>query len=460
MSAPVVENSTAFSKELDYKQVKMSVPDYQLSRILPLSGGNAVNLTHTNGNQEAIFEIPTKPFNFAESILSYTFNVQGQGAGNYAWVHGDTIPEINQVEVYTRSGQFLARIEDTNVFLNVVRPVNTEVDEFLTNSTTDGLEPTSLSSTNYRPVALDNGNDYVFRQTEKRYLIVSGGAAAVANTPLVLQRRIKLSAFVESILAYDKTLMFPEVLIFRVIFNGSRVGFFNNSATNPAAGNSLLTLQGANCIQNLQLYLAVDNNQSVSSSFGELVSKGFSTMVPFLTRVKSNIGTVGQGVISIRLHRGHGAVCKRIYHTLGFVTELGATNLMYDHNNIGGTNRATAAKLQSYYTMLDNNRLQQFNMDCSLNGGEDWIVNEKYLQKSAIQNQDQYAYNWLHVEDFSYQSIDTAGQKDNLLSGLDLSIERKWDFYATDMVTANYNYYTWIVAYKELKITPNMITCN
>lgn len=56
MSA-VIDQSVAISKELDYKQVKMSAPSYQFSRILPLSGTQSLTLSG-GANQEVLFELP------------------------------------------------------------------------------------------------------------------------------------------------------------------------------------------------------------------------------------------------------------------------------------------------------------------------------------------------------------------------------------------------------------------
>ena len=50
-----------------------------------------------------------------------------------------------------------------------------------------------------------------------------------------------------------------------------------------------------------------------------------------------------------------------------------------------------------------------------------------YLKDSVLQDADMFYYNWVWIEDFS----DMASKEDNgenLDVGLDLSIERKWDF--------------------------------
>ena len=79
-----------------------------------------------------------------------------------------------------------------------------------------------------------------------------------------------------------------------------------------------------------------------------------------------------------------------------------------------------------------------------------------YLKDSVIQNASIYRHNWFYLEDFS-NLVNKDGKDSNLSGGLDLSIERKWEFYASslsDGVTpVNYNYYSFAVTKKLLTVT-------
>ena len=69
-----------------------------------------------------------------------------------------------------------------------------------------------------------------------------------------------------------------------------------------------------------------------------------------------------------------------------------------------------------------------------------------------------YQYNWFHLDRF-----DGLDAKDddvtNLDTGLDLSIEHKWDIYLQQMTNAQYAHYTFAVAQKVLTISSVGVTC-
>lgn len=456
MSA-IIDQSVAISKELDYKQVKFSHPTYQFSRILPLSGSRSLTLTG-GGNQEVLFEIPTKAINFAQSLMTWTTTVPSQSAASnrYSWVPMDTFGEINQIELYSRSGQFLARIEDCHNYLRVIRPKETPLQEFLSNEEKEGLAPcNSAANVNYLPVASQGAVTNASRAfTEQLYLQVSG-----ADTAQTLYRQCRLSFLLNTIFSLDKTLLFPEVLVLRVIFNSTKLGWYGTSNTNPTTGAAaLVTTQADITVADLQLLLAVDQSQEVYNSLAEKVKSGFNMMIPFVYRYKNNLSSDSQSV-SIRLNRAHGAVCKKIIHSM-FANVEAASNTMFDHSNIGA-NASTALKVTEYYTMLDNSRIQQFNLRATLNNGEDYIYHKKMLKGSVLQNQEIYSYNWFHCDSFENQiaPLDNLPvDKDNLITGIDLSIERKWDFVGQTTINATHNHYTFVCVEKALSISPSMIT--
>ncbi len=59
------------------------------------------------------------------------------------------------------------------------------------------------------------------------------------------------------------------------------------------------------------------------------------------------------------------------------------------------------------------------------------------LKGSVIQSADMFYYNWFYVDDFSGNEDLTKKpyNSENLEVGLDLSVERKWDFYAQQVNT-------------------------
>jgi hypothetical protein len=452
----VGNDNQVYANELNYKMQPFLYPQYQNSRILPLSGGQTVTLTATSGNQEALFEIPTKCHNLSQSILKWNTTIAAQGnAPNYSWVQANTYGEVNAIELYSRSGQYLARIDDLNVILNLIRPKETAFSEFLTNTEEDALYPCNkLANVNYLPVAALGAVTAASKNyTEMAYLTVSAD-----NTAQTLYREMKLGCILNSYFAMNKDMIFPEVLILRVVFNGSRVGWMGTSNNNPTTGAAVLA--GNIAIANLQLLLAVEQNQNIINELQAKVASGLNLSIPYLYRYKNSPTAGTSQNVSIRLNRGHGKVVKKIIHSIYNNTEA-ASNTMYDHSNIGA-NANTALKVTTYYTQLDNLRLQQYNLNATLNTGDDHLENKKFIKGSALLDQQIYSYGWFHQDDFSHDGspedkAKMAVNQENLISGLSLDVERKWDFIGDTMINAQYNHYTVVCTEKDLMVSPTQI---
>ena len=67
----------------------------------------------------------------AQSCLSYTQTLAGGAA--FATAFTGTIASIQQLSLYTRSGIFLAEIQDFQYYVNVTFSTDTSIEEFLLN---------------------------------------------------------------------------------------------------------------------------------------------------------------------------------------------------------------------------------------------------------------------------------------------------------------------------------------
>jgi len=108
--------------------------------------------------------------------------------------------------------------------------------------------------------------------------------------------------------------------------------------------------------------------------------------------------------------------------------------------------------------MLDNNRIQEYNLSCA--AGDDYIYLKDQFKGSIIESSNVYYYNWVWIENFAgyVEKSGKVGDSDNIESGLDLSLERKWDFYGISMVNDNYNHYTFAITQKMLTVNSTGIT--
>jgi len=203
-------------------------------------------------------------------------------------------------------------------------------------------------------------------------------------------------------------------------------------------------------LTNLNFYLAVEQDLAVRNALMSKVSSGsFSIPLPFIYVYKNNLNGVSQSC-SFRFSRGHGQRLKRIIHTVWNGTE--STNTVLDASNVAG-----AAKVANYYTQLNNQREQQYNVDLTAN--LDWLQAKDRLRGSVIQTYNQMQYDWHHASVYDGSSSPEKKlpvDKDNIVSGLDLNLEQKWDFFAT-MVNGTYNHYTFVIVERVLSITAHQI---
>jgi hypothetical protein len=451
------------STQLDYRKIDYLHPTYRYSKILPQSGGQTVTITSA-GNSETIFEIPTKAFNLPRSYLYFVMNPLTTGAGNINWLFQDTVSTFFQMQLYTRSGIYLCDIQNVSNYTKIASKPETRLQEFIDydvygNSTNytesngrflcrSNSVANSTTNTLLAPYAgRFNNTSANIHYTEPKYL--EPGTANTADPIFTIS--LPLGHIKNTIFNVDKDIYAGEILLLRLVWNNSnRIGFLGTSATNPVTGAAAIGVNIA--ITGLTLYLAVEKNQDiVNSLMTQINSTGLQILIPYIYGYKNNPGNGTSHSISYRFNRGHGIKLQKIFHSAFNNTE--STNVAYDHDNKG------TSKVNIFYTMLDNERLQEINLNTAT--FDDYNFLRSYLKGSVIQSADMYYHNWVWIEDFSLtENKDKLSS--NKSSGLDLSVERKWDFYALQVnndTAAQYNYYTFAVTQKMLTISSVGITC-
>ncbi len=448
------------SDKLNYSKVDYTHPSYRMSRIFQQTGGQTVNLTKTGG-QESIFEIPVSVFNLPRSVISYDFQIPGLNT-KFVWAYDDLITHIREIQLYNRSGVYLCNLNYSDAYTKTVLKPETSADELLALSTQDvkvALANTigtmqflernnSLSTVSYRYDASASSLSY----TEPKYLVVGAqgdNAVAATNTgSLSFRVQLPLRQFKNTVLNLDKDLYFGEVLLLRIVWNGVDQMYWTADAANdPVTGATApATPGGLFTLNNLQLFLAREQNQAIINNLvSQVESTGMSILIPYVHSTLSSLTGTSQSV-SLRFNRGHGARLQKVYHS---IFNNGTTlNLQYDNKNVAG------AKCTSFYTMLNNNRLQEFNVD--VKQYQDYMLMEERLKGSAIQNSNIYQYNWFWCDDFTEvmdpeESADSNA--DNRANGLDLTLENKWDIYMT--TTGDMRNFSFAVCQKIMTVGPS-----
>jgi len=504
-----MSESVQVSQELDYKKVLSSHPTYTMNRVLPLTGSQQTFLTAAGGN-ETLFELPASVFNLHQSRFDFYMQVILNNAANaFGWIYKDVVTPIRQIQLYTRAGLYLCDIPYFNNYTKVTMKPSIKLQEYQNNDvstydeqagagalfSTSGITlflnapingeshaaaPAtaagppliiSASTTTQRydgsncflpwrePVYLDNtvaGNDGQIQNP-----VIGGGVTYECS---LLFNRIS-----NCILSQNNDLYFGgEVLILRIVWEATnRVAYsvqVANGATNPLAAAATAFANNSN-ITGMTLYLAVEKNPAiVTSLMNQVSSTGLSLLVDYIYPYKQNVGASTTQSVSIRYNRGHGRKLKKIIASIFNNTETNQT--AYDCSNLTQQviNNAVApnvvdltigSKVSNFYSLLNNNRLQEFNLDCTI--GDDYKYLKPYLKDTVIQNWNIYANNWFWMDDFT--KLGHCHEKDkNLDDGIPLDVEQKWDIYYTMPAAVAYNHYIYAITQKMLTINTAGIT--
>lgn len=461
------ESNIVISNELSYKKKNLAHPKYKFNRIQPTIGQTNILLT-SSGGDERVFNIPVKTHNWYHSVLEFQV-VPGGGAGanNRIVAYKNYLSPLRQIQLRTSGGQYIVDLNMVNRYMDVVYAAETKLENYLcdeyvsadTNNYTCGftksnnLRDATAAGINASRITTDAAGanatetDSTTNYTERLYYQPSSADNAV--DPLLFLR-IPLKTIYNTFFAVNKDIYFGEVIELRIVFNSKDDIYYSS----VGAGAGRIDLAPAACpnvqVKNINLYLAIEQDLNLASQCIEMFNSGSVVLpIPYVYSTKTQQQQSTQQSVSLRYNSGHGRKIRRIYHTLSHPTESLAYN--YCRDNIGGTKTVT-----DYYTTLNNDRLQDFN----INTGEqdDYMHMIKKLHGSTVQSIDEYQYKWFHVDDFTCEKElwSNEAQDVNLSSGVPLDVEQKWEFYATTSNRA-LNHYTFVVVERELHLVPNQI---
>ena len=332
----------------------------------------------------------------------------------------------------------LVDLNNANNYLQVINFKEYKLDEFKSNDQMNRFYPCNgLTTAIDRPDGTSASLNYV----EPRYLQVSAQEAGGSESIITQQVQFKLKDIMNTFFAINKDVVFPEVLMLRLVWEaGNRISWYANSATDPNTGATAST--GNHTASNVCLFLAVEQNQEIANSLqAKIASSGLNIPIDYVHSYKTNLSSTSQ-TVSLKFNAGHGQTLKKVIHAAFANTET--TWYAYDHVN------TSQSKISSFYSMLDNERLQEINLTCSTY--DDYLFLKKQLAGTPIMNANIYNANWFWCDDWS-DRIDNK----NVVAGLPISgTEHKWDIYMTT-ANANHNHYTFAVCQKILSIGPNLI---
>jgi len=504
---PISAPTLTVSKELDYSKKETSHPMYDYTPVYPTIGASTLTLNQAGG-QELVFQLPVAPINLSKSYIDLTLTPPVTAAstgftGLAMWSHLTPFSMIRQMQLYTQSGSYLADLYYTNKYENVVFFAETPNDEFYNlpqinggdtamnaaqslykrtclafPAANVGLGPATVASYGYR-VCTDNTGATVASGSTLHQVIISDpkerqyksnqgfptGATGSSNSQRnTLNISLPFKYLYNTVFSLDKDLYVGEVLQLRIVFDS--VDQFCYAGTSLADANvGAVTLPTTLVPSSVICYTAIEKDVKIRETLIEKInSTGLVMPIPYVYTYKYSFDGSNQ-TISLRFNSAHGRKLRKIYSapfqqndtlSLAYCRD----NTYYLTTSMTDTVLAAGSRamLNYIYSMLNNVRINQTNIDCVKE--DDWQIMRKKIEKSTYVTSTDYANNWFWVEDFTSEGplISNESHDVNISSGIDLNTEQKYDIYYNLAASRTLTHYNFAITEKTLTILPGKVT--
>ena len=425
---------------IDYGISDMESSSYSHMKLVPLSGAQ------TGAEGETItFELPIQAINLSRSYLQMRVEVAApMTATKRNWVHRGILP-ISAMQLFTRGGQYLCNIQERlSDYSRVVMSADTHREEL-----DNGDESTTVYRTGdgqfYGPenAIADIVKDAPYFSQQ----VMDYGAV---NTARNIDIKFPLSLLKHTIFSINKSILFREVLVLKIrLADKGDVGFAASTDANFSPALAPEELSNVT-YSNICMYVSQERNSNIVESLNVATEseQGFNLLVPFPT-LFTNIRNSTYQAVSLRLNKSHGSSLKAVKHT---VFTNGALNLRYNRANVDGD------IVKKYYVNINNNRLTEFDIDCQAGQYLDYQEQKKRLMDTPARNRIIYQRNWFHedrFDDYQDKKTDLKTCDTNIMSGIDLNQEIRYDFYGTETANAQHRHFSIVQGQKLLNINRN-----
>lgn len=492
----VQEISQVTSEELKYRSSSYLHPKQKFQQLQPFSG-NQPKVIGTGGG-EIIFQLSNKVMNLSKSILEFTITPNAGGANFQNVKYVKPLAPIRQIQLYSQSGVYLCDLYHVNKYLDVVYYPETSLDDFLSNEiqspqmyfVAEGVPiegGQKTMQTQRSNLIANSAKNYGINQN--RISIAADGAFAsvsetnptinyteklyyypgsVNATNPIIKISFPLKYIYNTIFSVDKNIYMGEILNLRFVFADTKDIMYKVNVKDESGGGGVdvpgvivpttaakMSSDVTLTADNFYIYLAVENDLEIARQIIERVNtQGLMLNLPYVYAYKTNFASGTNQSLSLRFNRAHGKKLKKIYHAPCHGKEETVYN--YVRDNVDGVKT-----VDYYYTLLNNDRMQEFNIKCS--EYKDWQLHRHKLLGSSIQSVQEYQYGWFHCDDFTGEQplCSKIAHDNNLSSGIDLNVEQKWDIYLTmnndRSANGGITHYNFAITEKELIIRPGQI---
>lgn len=440
-----------------YENKAVSHPSYRTSKVIPQNNSSIIL---GSSILESQIEIPQRCYNLSKSTLDFQLQYVSAGVtGEYTNMLTLGQSYIDSIFLKTREGLDIVSLYNVDVVTRAVAPYINKMEKYLTNPRNTGSTTAALAQ------GLDQGWN-MFRSnttvtigsTPGSAVPYAGGAQidVVTNTAVnvgtdsynepqyyeqsaadtsgkaaSLYRNFSIplgSIAPHTLLSLDKTLYFGQALILTVRWaQTTRIGFIS-TATNLSTG--IGALDGVLTVANLQLRLAVEQNQPVIKELVDRVNKeGMSLTIPYsYAYVMSVANATAASTMQQRYNRSHGKKLLNIY-TFIAATSSNA-NLSADISNFP-TGGISSANLGS--STLGDSKVLTTNPSLNSVYLTEYVQNEYQLDTyetikpiikgCAIGNAATWVYNRVYPLSWRQGPSCEWIEKDDVNDGLDLDVE-------------------------------------
>lgn len=415
-----------FNSELiDYSKKKILAPRYALNRLPPDIAPTSTQITSSGGASDTIFSIPIGVMNLAQSRLD--FDVTPLAGAGTNWMAADVLPYFRQVQLLTRGGVILANIDSVPEYTKVVWKPESKISDVLQNpickdssAAFNGLYE-GLNCINSAGSADGADSRYSAVASDRPYLECRSLMAGVSGTasPYV-HVSIPLKRFHNTLLEMNKDIYFGEIVQLKFIWSTNIKVVIGSRITDTNIG-ALTAYAGTIGISSMNLYIACEKNEEISKRIiAECESGGLSYLTNYVYTVQLPAAATAVS-LQVRLNGSHGLTLKKIY--VGSFPQSPAGQTTYD---------ASRQVTTGFYTMLNNNRLLGYDLNCSSNN-DDYREMYPLLKGSCILSNAIYTYNWVWCESFmeGKKPLCLKEDENNVVEGVPLSTEQLYTLSST-----------------------------
>ena len=178
----------------------------------------------------------------------------------------------------------------------------------------------------------------------------------------------------------------------------------------------------------------------------QVTSKGLNVLIDYVHSHNQNLNGTSHTLSQRFSKASHGLTLKKIY-TIPYIGSYADHCNYYNHHY-----DQDGEAILSLYTQLNSRRLQQWTMITA--SADEYMVMQDILKGSVFQTKDQFLSYYFFVDTFD--NLRLTERQPNVLGGLSLDVEQKYDVVAT---TENArNWYQFAVCQRMLRIGPDEIT--